>query len=93
MALVTVQHAASLQAPPAAQKQRAVFYTHTLCPYAQRVWLTLEEKKVGGKPVASSHPLGPRQHTMHVHHQHAQDMHCQHHHTWHPTRAYTCIKA
>lgn len=24
-----------------------VFYTHTLCPYAQRVWLALLEKVIG----------------------------------------------
>ncbi|CAL8463333.1 g2867 [Coccomyxa elongata] len=28
-----------------------VFYTHTLCPYAQRVWLTLLEKEVDFQPV------------------------------------------
>lgn len=27
--------------------QDLVFYTHTLCPYAQRVWLTLLEKVSG----------------------------------------------
>ncbi|KAK9855133.1 hypothetical protein WJX84_007344 [Apatococcus fuscideae] len=33
-----------LKGPPASEPGLTTFYTHTLCPYAERVWLTLLEK-------------------------------------------------
>lgn len=36
--------ASSLSAP--LQSEDLIFYTHVLCPYAERVWLTLLEKQV-----------------------------------------------
>eukprot|EP00878_Enallax_costatus_P006528 GHUV01006845.1.p1 GENE.GHUV01006845.1~~GHUV01006845.1.p1 ORF type:complete len:263 (+),score=84.88 GHUV01006845.1:201-989(+) len=41
----SIQHAAELKAP-LQSGSRLVFYTHTLCPYAQRVFLTLLYKEV-----------------------------------------------
>lgn len=37
-----VHHASQLPGP--LRCTRPVLYTHTLCPYAQRVWLTLLQK-------------------------------------------------
>ena len=36
-------------------RQRLQFYAHTLCPYAQRVWIALHEKvcQGGGQPPCS----------------------------------------
>ncbi|BDA48804.1 probable protein IN2-1 homolog B [Coccomyxa sp. Obi] len=36
---------------PLDDSKELIFYTHTLCPYAQRVWLTLLEKEVDFYPV------------------------------------------
>ena len=33
-----------LQSPPSSEPGLTTFYTHTLCPYAERVWLSLLEK-------------------------------------------------
>lgn len=40
-----VYEASKLRGP--LESRDLVFYTHTLCPYAQRVWLTLLEKVIG----------------------------------------------
>ena len=38
---------ASELAGPLRETSHPVFYTHTLCPYAHRVWMTLLEKASG----------------------------------------------
>eukprot|EP00887_Chlorella_sp_A99_P007804 scaffold20.g7804.t1 len=38
---------ARLTAAPLPSPDRLVFYTHTCCPYAERVWITLLEKELG----------------------------------------------
>jgi hypothetical protein len=40
-------------------RQRLQFYTHTLCPYAQRVWIALLEKVRVARPPPASLLLFP----------------------------------
>ena len=35
--------------PPLPPPGALTFFTHTCCPYAERVWLALLEKQVGGR--------------------------------------------
>ncbi len=46
-----------LGGPPITEPGQVTFYTHTLCAYAERVWLSLLEKRARGLEVSSSYSI------------------------------------